>query len=193
MSNKDDFDKEISSAMAMNLVSPCTERAIEDCLRQNQAFKDAQQQVAQTSEKIGEEQSTDVEANKKVAVSSVPNESDLIAAAAASLAPTSNDDSFANLQKAVAMLGRAKQLDDAKRHDEALKLYRKGVDMLLEELMVRQGTDQSREYLRNKCNDFMNRIDQLKLIIQIENAQKESNEKTAAAATEQVPETTTST
>jgi hypothetical protein len=28
-------------------------------------------------------------------------------------------------------------------------------------LIVRQGTDQSRTYLRDKCNDFMNRIDQV--------------------------------
>ncbi len=45
--------------------------------------------------------------------------------------------------------------------------------MLLEELIIRPGTEQSRSYLRNKCNDFMNRIDQLKLIIQIENTTKE--------------------
>jgi hypothetical protein len=48
--------------------------------------------------------------------------------------------------------------------------------MLLEELIVRQGTDQSRNYLRGKCNDFMNRIDQLKLIIQIENANNANKE-----------------
>ena len=45
--------------------------------------------------------------------------------------------------------------------------------MLLEELIIRPGTEQSRTYLRNKCNDFMNRIDQLKLMIQIEKTNKE--------------------
>jgi hypothetical protein len=83
----------------------------------------------------------------------------------------SEDENFDNLQKAVNILSRAKTLDDNKNYAEALKLYREGVDILLEELIVRQGTDQSRTYLRNKCNDFMNRIDQLKLIIQIEKAE----------------------
>ena len=48
--------------------------------------------------------------------------------------------------------------------------------MLLEELIERQGTEQSRTYLRDKCNDFMNRIDQIKLIIKIdtETANKEN-------------------
>ena len=71
------------------------------------------------------------------------------------------------------ILGKAKQLDDLKRYDEALKMYRQGIDMLLEELIIRPGTEQSRTYLRNKCNDFMNRIDQIKIIIQIENATKQ--------------------
>ena len=90
-----------------------------------------------------------------------------------------NNDEFENLQKAVEILGKAKTLDEMKKHEEALKLYREGVDMLLEELIVRQGTDQSRGYLRQKCNDFMNRIDQLKLIIQIENQNKENKENQA--------------
>jgi hypothetical protein len=75
---------------------------------------------------------------------------------------------FDNLQKAVDILGKAKSLDESKQFENALKLYRQGVDMLLEELIERQGTDQSRDYLRTKCNDFMNRIDQIKLIIRIE-------------------------
>jgi hypothetical protein len=76
---------------------------------------------------------------------------------------------FDNLQKAVDILGKAKSLDESKQFENALKLYRQGVDMLLEELIERQGTEQSRDYLRTKCNDFMNRIDQIKLIIRIEN------------------------
>ena len=76
---------------------------------------------------------------------------------------------FDSLQKAVDILGKAKSLDESKQFENALKLYRQGVDMLLEELIVRQGTEQSRNYLRTKCNDFMNRIDQIKLIIRIEN------------------------
>ena len=100
-------------------------------------------------------------------------------------ATTVNDENFENLQRAVQILGRAKQLDDVKRYDEALKLYRQGVDMLLEELMIRQGTDQSRSYLRNKCNDFMNRIDQLKLIIEIEKASVDNKENQTKETTNQ--------
>lgn len=83
--------------------------------------------------------------------------------------PTNNNNNFDNLQKAVEILGRARQFDEGKKFEDALKLYRQGVDMLLEELIERQGTDQSRSYLRDKCNDFMNRIDQIKTIIKIEN------------------------
>ena len=88
------------------------------------------------------------------------------------------------------ILGKAKQLDEMKRFDEALKLYRQGVDMLLEELIIRQGTEQSRSYLRDKCNDFMNRIDQLKLIIQIEKVNAENKENQAGG---KVTQTTTTT
>ena len=80
----------------------------------------------------------------------------------------SSASNFDNLQKAVDILGKAKSLDESKQFEDALKLYRQGVDMLLEELIERQGTEQSRTYLRDKCNDFMNRIDQIKLIIRIE-------------------------
>jgi hypothetical protein len=94
---------------------------------------------------------------------------------------SNGNDDFENLQRAVQILGRAKQLDEVKRYADALSVYRQGVDMLLEELMIRQGTDQSRSYLRQKCNDFMNRIDQLKLIIQIENANCDNKENQVAS------------
>jgi len=97
----------------------------------------------------------------------------------------SKPDDFENLNRAVQILGKAKQLDDIKRYDEALKMYRQGIDMLLEELIIRPGTEQSRTYLRNKCNDFMNRIDQLKLIIQIEKTNKEIAAKKEAAGLKQ--------
>jgi hypothetical protein len=96
-----------------------------------------------------------------------------VANSVASIQKANQQDDFENLNRAVQILGKAKQLDDIKRYDEALKLYRQGIDMLLEELIIRPGTEQSRTYLRNKCNDFMNRIDQLKLLIQIENTNKE--------------------
>lgn len=91
-------------------------------------------------------------------------------------APQNQVDNFDNLQKAVQILAQAKQLDELKRYDKALALYRQGVDMLLEEMIVRQGTEQSRSYLRDKCNDFMNRIDQLKIIIQKQKTEDKENE-----------------
>jgi hypothetical protein len=72
------------------------------------------------------------------------------------------------LQEAVQILAQAKTYDETKQYDSALKAYRQGVDILLEELIERQGNEQSRLYLRSKCNDFMNRIDQLKLIIKLQ-------------------------
>jgi hypothetical protein len=48
----------------------------------------------------------------------------------------------------------------------ALQYYRICVDLLLEELMFAEGTDQSRIYLREKCTAIMNRIDLLKTKLQ---------------------------
>ena len=96
-----------------------------------------------------------------VTSSSVATKSPQEAAQTSTASSSSTEDNFENLQKAVSILAKAKQLDEVKRYDEALKMYRQGVDMLLEELIIRQGTDQSRTYLRDKCNDFMNRIDQV--------------------------------
>jgi hypothetical protein len=149
MSNESN-DNESKSNNVVNpteLVSPTTERAVEDII--NNAV-----QVQQNGTSV-ESNHTNGESNSTIA--NTTNGSS-----------QNNNDNFENLQKAVQILGCAKQLDDVKRYDEALKMYRQGVDMLLEELMVRQGTEQSRSYLRNKCNDFMNRIDQLKMIIEIE-------------------------
>jgi hypothetical protein len=46
-----------------------------------------------------------------------------------------------------------------------LHLYRICVDLLLEELMFTEGTDQSRVYLRDKCTAIMDRIDLLKTML----------------------------
>jgi hypothetical protein len=151
-----------AASIAANLLSPTTERAIEDLQMQNNAFRAAAEQQEKDKETTNTALTVPNLNGKEMSGFGEPNNANKQVA---------NGD-FDNLQKAVQMLGRAKHLDDAKQFDEALKMYRQGVDMLLEELMVRQGTDQSRSYLRNKCNDFMNRIDQLKLIIQIENAKK---------------------
>lgn len=169
---------------AENLVSPNTERAVEDLI------KNAQQQTNSAQVK---ETNTPKETDQQKQLATVPESSTgtqapTVQQQQVATTPTPNhqriaappgDDNFENLQKAVQILGKAKQLDEMKRFDDALKLYRQGVDMLLEELIIRQGTDQSRSYLRDKCNDFMNRIDQLKLIIQIEKATAENKENQA--------------
>ncbi len=46
-----------------------------------------------------------------------------------------------------------------------MHLYRICVDLLLEELMFTEGTDQSRVYLRDKCTAIMDRIDLLKTML----------------------------
>jgi hypothetical protein len=180
---------ESQQLVAENLVSPNTERAVEDLIKNAQQQTnsaqvketntpketDQQKQLATVPESSAGSQALTVQQQQpqqqQVATTPTPNHQ--------RIAAPPGDDNFENLQKAVQILGKAKQLDEMKRFDDALKLYRQGVDMLLEELIIRQGTDQSRSYLRDKCNDFMNRIDQLKLIIQIEKATAENKENQA--------------
>lgn len=146
--------------IADSLLSPNTERAVEDIIRSsisqtNGAQTNGNSQHHSNENGNGEQQ--------QIAVANGNGHMDT-----SSSTQHDTNDNFENLQRAVQILGRAKQLDETKNYDDALKMYRQGVDMLLEELIIRQGTDQSRTYLREKCNDFMNRIDQLKLIIQLE-------------------------
>ena len=166
---------ESSSPQVPNLVTPNTERAVQDIIKNS---------IKQTTETIKEESTP---TNDESA--SQPTGTEVAATTQATppsrIAAPPGEDNFENLQKAVQILGKAKQLDEMKRFDDALKLYRQGVDMLLEELIIRQGTEQSRSYLRDKCNDFMNRIDQLKLIIQIEKASSANKENETKVAADQ--------
>jgi hypothetical protein len=59
----------------------------------------------------------------------------------------------------------AQTYDEQKNFPAALHLYRICVDLLLEELMFTEGTDQSRVYLREKCTAIMDRIDVLKTML----------------------------
>jgi len=52
-----------------------------------------------------------------------------------------------------------------KNYPAALHLYRICVDLLLEELMFTEGTEQSRVYLREKCTAIMDRVDILKTML----------------------------
>ena len=56
----------------------------------------------------------------------------------------------------------AQTYDDQKNYPTALHMYRICVDLLLEELMFTEGTEQSRVYLREKCTAIMDHIDFLK-------------------------------
>lgn len=151
--------------------------------KENDDTTTSEQQQPQVQPNLQEDESKSTKSDvKSPSSSSISSSSSSSAVSNTSNQPANQADEFENLQRAVSILGKAKQLDEIKRYDEALKLYRQGVDMLLEELIVRQGTDQSRNYLRGKCNDFMNRIDQLKMIIQIENANKANKENQAANA-----------
>lgn len=164
-----------------NLVTPNTERAVQDIIKNSHlaATTESPPEATTPTNTESSEAPPPKETTKPVSGPS-PASAIVPTPTHTRIAAPPGDDNFENLQKAVQILGKAKQLDEMKRFDEALKLYRQGVDMLLEELIIRQGTEQSRSYLRDKCNDFMNRIDQLKLIIQIEKVSAENKENQTA-------------
>ena len=66
---------------------------------------------------------------------------------------------------AIRPLFLAQKYDEQKNYPAALHLYRICVDLLLEELMFTEGTEQSRVYLREKCTAIMDRIDLLKTML----------------------------
>ncbi|CAF1183082.1 unnamed protein product [Adineta steineri] len=76
------------------------------------------------------------------------------------------DDEFIRITAAHQMLTEAQTYDEQKNFPAALHLYRICVDLLLEELMFTEGTDQSRVYLREKCTAIMDRIDLLKTMLE---------------------------
>jgi hypothetical protein len=56
----------------------------------------------------------------------------------------------------------AQKYEEQNNYPIALHFYRICADLLLEELMFTEGTEQSRIYLREKCTAIMDRIDLLK-------------------------------
>ena len=76
-----------------------------------------------------------------------------------------DDDEFIRITAAHQMLTEAQTFDEKKEYPSALHLYRICVDLLLEELMFTEGTEQSRVYLREKCTAIMDRIDVLKKML----------------------------
>ncbi|CAF2987404.1 unnamed protein product [Rotaria socialis] len=77
-----------------------------------------------------------------------------------------DDDEFIRITAAHQMLTEAQTYDEQKKYPAALHLYRICVDLLLEELMFTEGTEQSRVYLREKCTAIMDRIDLLKTMLE---------------------------
>lgn len=75
------------------------------------------------------------------------------------------DDEFIRITAAHQMLTEAQTYEEQKNYPAALHLYRICVDLLLEELMFTEGTEQSRVYLREKCTAIMDRIDVLKTML----------------------------
>jgi len=76
-----------------------------------------------------------------------------------------DDDEFIRITAAHQMLTEAQTYDEQKNFPAALHLYRICVDLLLEELMFTEGTEQSRVYLREKCTAIMDRVDVLKTML----------------------------
>ncbi|CAF4602558.1 unnamed protein product [Rotaria socialis] len=70
------------------------------------------------------------------------------------------------LSSTISILHLAQTYDEQKKYPAALHLYRICVDLLLEELMFTEGTEQSRVYLREKCTAIMDRIDLLKTMLE---------------------------
>ena len=82
----------------------------------------------------------------------------------------------------------AQTYDEQKNYSAALHLYRICVDLLLEELMFTEGTDQSRVYLREKCTAIMDHIDVLKTKLEpIDEAEKKEDDVTIANAAIEAP------
>ena len=78
---------------------------------------------------------------------------------------TSPDD-FNKLKQGLTLLEQAKSLDHQRDYYAAIRHYRDGVDFLMDEFMSRtSANEQSKEYLRLKCHQILNRVDILKKLI----------------------------
>lgn len=69
---------------------------------------------------------------------------------------------FVRITAAHQYLLQAQTYEEQRNPRLALESYRSCVDLLLEELIFAQGTNQSRLYLREKSHAIMDRIDHLK-------------------------------
>ncbi|CAF0738883.1 unnamed protein product [Didymodactylos carnosus] len=74
-------------------------------------------------------------------------------------------DDFIRITGAHQTLIEAQQHERDKNYPLALHVYRICVDLLLEELIFTEGTDKSRIFLREKCNAIMDKVDDLKKLL----------------------------
>jgi hypothetical protein len=78
---------------------------------------------------------------------------------------TTKDD-FDKLKQGLSLLEQAKMYDHNRDYYTAIRHYRDGVDYLMDEFMSRTcANEQSKEYLRAKCHQILNRVDILKKLI----------------------------
>jgi len=77
-----------------------------------------------------------------------------------------NKDDFDKLKQGLTLLEQAKMYDHNRDYYTAIRHYRDGVDYLMDEFMSRTcSNEQSKEYLRVKCHQILNRVDILKKLI----------------------------
>ncbi|CAF0796460.1 unnamed protein product, partial [Didymodactylos carnosus] len=76
-----------------------------------------------------------------------------------------SQDEFIRITGAHQTLIEAQQYEREKNYPLALQVYRICVDLLLEELMFTEGTDKSRVFLREKCTAIMDKVDELKKLL----------------------------
>ncbi|CAF0897324.1 unnamed protein product, partial [Didymodactylos carnosus] len=77
-----------------------------------------------------------------------------------------NKNDFDKLKAGLELIEKAKLFDFEKDYYGAIRYYREGIDLIMDEFMSRTtGNEQSKEYLRLKCHKILNRVEELKKLI----------------------------
>ncbi|CAK9297616.1 unnamed protein product [Gordionus sp. m RMFG-2023] len=76
------------------------------------------------------------------------------------------------LQKAIELVNKATEEDKNKNYEEALRLYQFAVEYFLHAIKYEAQNDKSKETLRSKCNEYLNRAEKLKQYIAKQKHQK---------------------
>jgi len=69
------------------------------------------------------------------------------------------------LQKAIDIVTKATELDKAQKYDEALRLYESGVEYFLHAIKYEAASERSKESIRAKCIQYLDRAEKLKQFI----------------------------